>query len=262
MREAKQLKAQSEQEEKCGAVEQAISTSSEHIIETSSGHSTCMSSSESPEEPDHQPDSIKLLRGCDDDLLIPTSEEINDTFLKGQTLWLTYLKNADLLPFGCVPAVSLDAYNIIQDVPPLPHDLRKKQVLTGRALWYVPSPEFDATHRSAEHNEDETWNPELVHGAEKSFFLSTEQQTRCGISSQPDFCRVAGGEQPSEPGPNGLAILVFMWSNIISTKFLEMQQRKMQYSSTTLSPVLPKDVRPQPGDIVVHTSHASKRLVR
>lgn len=139
-----------------GSIEAATDVSSfEHIVEISPNGSL---NDEFSEDLSSQPESTKMLVGCDNDLLIPRTEQINSTFLKCQNLWLIYIAQADLLPSGRIPVVSLEAYNLLQDVPPIPQNLHKKQIITGRALWHVPSPEF---HDS----DDETWNanPTIYH---------------------------------------------------------------------------------------------------
>ena len=91
-----------------GVVGKAISTSFDHIVETSfDGHPS--RSNESLVNLNSQPGPIKLLVGCDDDLLILSTEQVNGTFLKCQNLWRTYLAGADLLPPSCIPAASLGA---------------------------------------------------------------------------------------------------------------------------------------------------------
>jgi hypothetical protein len=245
------------------SVGKAISASSDHIVETSLLDGSPGSSIEgSLLGPDSQPEPVEFLIGRDFDLLIPTTKQINSTFLTCQNLWRTYVTRADLLPPGSLPAASLEAYNIMHDVPPLPHDLHKKQIIRGQALWNVPSPELYADRESSLHDGDEVWNPDHVYGVGKSFVLFTENPTRCGISSRPDFYHCTSRELPSEHAPNGLAILTLMWSYILSVRLLEMQRRSIHYSPTTLSPILFNDVQPQSGDIVVHLGHASRELVR
>lgn len=235
-----------------------MNTSFEQIDEMSASRNSICTSNASSVKDAH----VDLLVGCDNDPLIPTSEAINSTFHKGQTLWRTYLANAEMLPSGCLPYESLYAYNVIQDVPPLPQDLYKKQTIMGRALWQVPSPEFHPSDRIWKHDKDEMWNPELIQGVEKSFPLSTERPTRCKMSTLSQFDHITSTEQSPESAPNGIAILILMWSYILSARLLEMQKRRMRYSFTTLLPVLPHDIKHQSGDIVVHTGSASKSLLR
>lgn len=201
-----------------------------------------------------QPSPTELLVGCDRDPLIPTSEEISGTFLKAQNQWRSYLAGADQLPPGCMPAVSLDAHNCIQDAPPLPQELCNKRIIWGRALWKVPDPEFVSK---------DDCSLELVHGVDKSFLLSMKSPTGCRISTRSDFHHFfSSSERCSEHAPNAIAIFALMWAFIISAEQLQRQKRGIQYSATTLLPVLARDLKPRSGDIVVPLKTASTRLVR
>jgi len=171
-------------------------------VNTPSNGSPSVSTNESPEDPNSEPEPDELLVGCDNDLVITCTEQINRTFLQCQNLWQSYVVNADMLPSGQMPTASLEAYSVIRDVPPLPQDLYRRRIITGRALWRVPCPEFYETHESSTHdNDSEAWIPELVYGVDKSFPLWTESPTRCKISTRPDFRQFASGERPSE-GPS------------------------------------------------------------
>lgn len=70
--------------------------------------------------------SNELLIGSDNDILIPTTDHINSTFLRGERIWHSYVTNADLLPFGCIPKGWLDPYILIKNIPPLPEDLPRR----------------------------------------------------------------------------------------------------------------------------------------
>jgi hypothetical protein len=242
-----------------GSVRKATSGPSEHTVETSTDNSPDSVTEESPAS---RPEPIELLIGCDGDPLIPSTEEINSTYLQCQSLWRTYAADANLLPPGCVPAASFETYDLMHDVPALPQDLYKKQIITGRALWYVPSPEFHMTSRSSHHNDEDCWNPERIYGATKSFPLLIDEPTRCGISSRSDFYHCTSNKLPSDHDPNGLIILTLMWQYILSVRLLEMQRRSIQYSPMTLSPILADDVRPQSSEVVIHLGDASRKLVR
>ncbi|KAH9205697.1 hypothetical protein DL95DRAFT_417221 [Leptodontidium sp. 2 PMI_412] len=62
--------------------------------------------------------------------------------------------------------------------------------------------------------------------------------------------------------PDLIAILIPLWSYIFSIRFLELQRRSIQYSPTSLSPVLAHNIKPRPGNIVLHLGYASRGLVR
>lgn len=189
-------------------VRKANSTSSKLIEDTSSDDHSSSSTDESLVDLASQPKRAELLIGCDGDPLIPSTEQINGTFLKGQNLWQSYLASAALLPPGRTAAASLAVYNLMRDVPPLSQDLRKKQIITGRALWHVSCPELSRPYRNPKHLNDEIWNPEHVHGVDKTFYLWIDKPTKCGIPLRSHFRHYTGGEEPSEHSPNGLAILM------------------------------------------------------
>ncbi|PSS10592.1 hypothetical protein M430DRAFT_176518 [Amorphotheca resinae ATCC 22711] len=244
------------------AIGKAVSVPSKDIAEPSPGSASSYLTGESITEQNSEPEPVELLVGCEDDLLIPSTDQINCTFLRCQNIWRAYVAGADSLASGCMPAETLDPYILMQDVPPLPQDLHKKKIIKGRALWHVPCPELPTSCRGQKHDDNEIWNPEHVYGVEKTFYLWTDKPTKCGISSRPDFRHGTSGEQPSGNSPNGLAILILCWSYILSVRLLEMQKRRIQYSSTISSPLFTEDVRPQSSEIVIHLGHASKELVR
>jgi hypothetical protein len=76
----------------------------------------------------------ELLVGCKGDLLIPTAEEINKTYLKAQSYWRTFVENACSFLSGCVPTSSLDPSIIIQDILLLPQDLSGQLSITGQSI--------------------------------------------------------------------------------------------------------------------------------
>lgn len=237
-----------------GSVEKASSALSIHTIKTSSNSSQSDLSEESVDlNPDPKP--IALLVGCQDDPLIPSPDQINYTFLKGQNIWGAYVTHAKSLPSGCIPVRSLDPYVLLQHTPPLPQDLPKKRSITGQAIWDVPSPEFSKSWELLEHTDEGDWNPEFVHGIKKTFPLSISKPIECRISTRSDF-------RLDDEEPNGVAILMALWSYIFCVRFLEMQRRRMRYSTTRLSPVLKQDVKPRPRDIVLYFGCASRDLVR
>ncbi|KAH8653942.1 hypothetical protein BGZ60DRAFT_386758 [Tricladium varicosporioides] len=234
-----------------GSVEKAV-TVSEHTAETSLDDST---SDESLVNPNSEAEIVDLLFGCEDDVLIPSSDQIHCTFLKGQSIWRPYLTRATSLPFGFVPAGSLDPYILLQKMPPLPQNIPRKRSITGEAVWHVACPELPKSQDVPKYNDEEDWNPEYVNGNKKVFPLSISKPTEYRISPRPDF-RLNDGR------PNGIAILTSLWSYIFSVRFLELQKRQIRYSSRRLSPVLTKDVKSQPRDIVIYLGCASRKLTR
>ncbi|RDL30440.1 uncharacterized protein BP5553_10318 [Venustampulla echinocandica] len=73
-----------------GSVEKASSALFEHTAKTSPNSSQSDLSEESVDlNPD--PKSIELVVGCQDDPLIPSPDQIDHTFLKGQNTWRAYI---------------------------------------------------------------------------------------------------------------------------------------------------------------------------
>ncbi|RDL41153.1 uncharacterized protein BP5553_01132 [Venustampulla echinocandica] len=200
-----------------------------------------------------------LLAGCGNDALEPTVEQIYSTFAKGHSRWSACVVNAEQLPYGWLPPWSLNPSIMMQNVPPLPADLRGKRDITGNTLWNIPSPELRAS-RSSESNNDAYWNPALVHGARKTFYLFVEKPTICGMATGNDsFRSFCNDDQPTRP--NGLVILTLCWSYIFSIKLLEMQRRRMEYSTAVLLPVT-CDFETQHPKTIMHLGQSSSKLVR
>jgi hypothetical protein len=218
---------------------------------------TPLGSSESENSSSHSQD--ELLVGCEGDPLIPTAEEIDRTYLKAQSLWRTLVEDASLFPSGCFPTSSLDPSIMLQDVPPLPQDLSGQLSIKGQSMWNVASPDI----RTPAFAQKDGGNPELVYGVQKDFDLWISEPTKFGITSRDDIFRhCTSGVQPPKDAPNGLALCTICWSYIISARLLEMRKKPRKFCSTTLIPVLAKDLNSQPNDIVIDLSRASAGLVR
>ncbi len=203
--------------------------------------------------------SEKYLVGCEDDLLIPTIRQINDTFLQGYKTWSEYVRSAKELPLSCLPASSLEPTIILQDIPPLPERLRGRRQITGHALWYIPSPELRLSDAPTIPQDvpidEEGWDPEYVSGVRKTFYLWVEEPTICRLSSRSGFgCQLGR--------PNGFAILTLCFAYTISAQLLKMQNRRMYYSTTDISHILSRNYKQRPGDVIIHLNHSSAKLVR
>lgn len=160
------------------SVEKASSALFEHTTKTWSNGSKSDLSEESIDlYPDSKP--IELLISCQDDPLIPSPDQINHTFLKGQNIWRAYVTHAKSLLSGLIPVGSLDPCILLQHTPPLPQDLPKKRSITGQAIWNVPNPEFSKTWKLLEHIDERDWSPEFVHGMKKTFPLSISKPIEC-----------------------------------------------------------------------------------
>jgi hypothetical protein len=166
-----------------------------------------------------------FLNGEDNDPLIPSTDQINLTFLQSQSIWSAYLADAYKLQPGSIPSCCLDLHNMIQHVPPLPQDLSGRQNITGHAVWHIEAPELHEAEKDTKG-----WNPERVSDPRKQFNLSVAQLTKCNISPRSEICywsdKAQGGETPS-----GIALLVMCWSYILSARLLEMQHKRIMYSA-------------------------------
>jgi hypothetical protein len=185
----------------------ATTTLSEHTAKNFSDNPRSSLSDESLEDLNHDSESVELLFGFKDNLLIPSTDQIHYTFLRCQKIWRTYVSCAKSLPSGCVPAGAMDPDILLQEMPPLPQHLPKRRSITGEAIWYVPSPELPKSHKGAEQKDDGDWNPEYVHGVKKTFPLSISKPTEYRISNRSDF-------RFNNTRPNGIAILVSLWSTL------------------------------------------------
>jgi len=217
----------------------------------------------------------QMLTGHDNDPLRPTTDQINYTFLRGERVWRDYLTHATSPPLCLVREGWRAPYTLLQDIPPLPQDLPRLRFITGQALWHVPRPELamdqvtdeemdgvmdevdevpdEACQQETGKVQDEDWIPEHVYNSPKEFSLALEK---------PVECRVRSRQCNSDEEPNSTAILTLCYAYLFTVRFLEMQRRPIQYSSTRLTPTFLGAFKPQPGDIVVHLRSASRHLIR
>jgi hypothetical protein len=59
-----------------------------------------------------------------------------------------------------MPAYSLDPTNLLQDVPPLPDNLRGLRELEGHSVWKIPLPELNDSGQVL--GAGDSWDPELT----------------------------------------------------------------------------------------------------
>ncbi|KAE9373832.1 hypothetical protein N431DRAFT_337065 [Stipitochalara longipes BDJ] len=194
----------------------------------------------------------QMLTGHDSDPLRPTTDQINYTFLRGKRVWRDYLTHARSSPLCLVREGWRAPYTLLQDIPPLPQDLPRLRFITGQALWHVPRPEL-AMDQVTDEVQDEDWIPEHVYNSQKEFSLAIEKPVECRVRSR----QCNSGEEP-----NSTAILTLCYAYLFTARFLEMQRRPIQYSSTRLTPMFLGAFKPQPGDIVVCLRSASRHLIR
>ena len=204
--------------------------------------------SKSSSESEHS----KLLVGCENDLLIPSTRHIYLTFLECQSTWRAHLSCANSLPPGYLTAGSLDPGSLLQNMPPLPQDLPRKERIVGQSVWHVTSP---SSRDVTKHQENGKWDPQCVYNTKKTFNLTISKPTEYQISSR-------SGSRFNSHQPNGIAILTSLWSYIFCLRFLEMQKRRIWYSLQRLSPVSAKDIKYHPGHIVINLGPASRKLTR
>ena len=197
----------------------------------------------------------KLLTGHDNDPLRPNTEQISYAFLRGKRIWSSYFTHAKSLPSGWMPEGWLAPYTLMHDIPPLPQDLPRRRYIKGQSLWHVPHPELPQScqQEAKMAQDDDPWNPEHVYNFPKGFFLAIQKPLECGICSR----RCHDNEEP-----DNIAILTICWAYMFTVRFLEMQKRPIQYSSTRLTPVLFSSFKARSGDIVVHLKSASRHLIR
>ncbi|KAH9212353.1 hypothetical protein DL95DRAFT_525191 [Leptodontidium sp. 2 PMI_412] len=231
------------------ALEEGASVLSEHIEQRSPDNPVSTNTSSQGESRN------ELLIGCDNDLLRPTTDQINYTFSRGERLWRTYIAHANSVPPRYIPEGCLDPYILMQNMPPLPQDLPRQRIITGQALWHVPHPELPKScqQKTETSPDDDAWNPEDVYNFKKGFALSIDK---------PTACRIASGPCHNDERPNSMAILTLCWGYMFCVRFLEMQKRPIRYSSTRLTPVYSNGFKPQLGDNILYLGSASTDLVR
>ncbi|PVH69800.1 hypothetical protein DL98DRAFT_163041 [Cadophora sp. DSE1049] len=137
--------------------------------------------------------------------------------------------------------------------------MRGMRLISGRALWNILCLELAGADIESSNDiasaDDEPWRPDLVFGAQKTFNLWIEKPLVCGILLESSLGR------DRLPGPNGLAILTLCWSYIFSVRLLEMQYRRIYYS-TTMSPILTCSSGLQERDVILSLGQSSRKLVR
>ncbi|KAI1422461.1 hypothetical protein F5Y12DRAFT_618008 [Xylaria sp. FL1777] len=194
------------------------------------------------EDEEDDQNSIDLsLVGLDRDPLIPSSAQINEVWSRGRATWMALVAKAE----EGWPTWLVDPSIMLKDIPSLPRKIRKHR-LSGRPVWRVP----DVNQTAKE-----------VRGADKYFPLSIEAPIQCRMCDEPSSSDKTRTPEPT--APRGLAILVLCWSYILSARLLELQDRRIKYSRNYLQPKADIDIRPSPGQVVLHLpAAASPRLVR
>ncbi|TAQ86818.1 hypothetical protein B7494_g4842 [Chlorociboria aeruginascens] len=104
---------------------------------------------------DDEPKPPGLLVGCQNDPLIPSTDQICSTFVRYQEIWQTRVTHTKALPPGYIPAGSLEPCTLLQEIPPLPQGLPKIRTVMGEAIWHVPAPELPRSYEKATGNNDD-----------------------------------------------------------------------------------------------------------
>jgi len=81
-------------------------------------------------------------------------------------------------------------------------------------VWHIASP---ITQDGSEHQKEEDWNPQYVCNTKKTFNLTISTPTEYRILSQTKL-------RHDIHQPNGIAVLLSLWSYIFSLRFLELQK--------------------------------------
>ncbi|KAF5026210.1 hypothetical protein F66182_1707 [Fusarium sp. NRRL 66182] len=192
-----------------------------------------------------------------DDPLIPKQCDVHRVFHDGCHTWQQFLSQALALPRGTLPP-GLDPSVMLQDMPPLPDSVPSKGVLAGAPTWLVPDPEPC-------HRDGADLDLNSVTGTTKYFRLSYPEPINCFISLDPSTCHYGNptGTADASNAPQGLAILTMCWSYIFSARLLQLQDRKIHFTNSSLRPVPINTVgNLASNEILVHLpTEASLRLV-
>ncbi|KAF5017568.1 hypothetical protein F66182_10491 [Fusarium sp. NRRL 66182] len=165
----------------------------------------------------------------DDDPLIPPITDVYRIFSDGKATWKSLLDQASRLPPGLWPADALDPYLTLVDVPSLPDQLPRSDLLYGRPLWELP---LDIRGMECEDHLPSSDTTTFAHGRRVSFRLQIKDPIRCDICTDAASCALGSGAETT----GSLAVLVMCWSYIFSVRLLEMQGRQVQYSMDRLWP--------------------------
>ena len=80
------------------------------------------------------PKTPELLLGEQDDVLIPSQQDIEKTYRDGEETWAHFLRKSEALSRGIWPGALLDPYIAITDVPRLPPKLWRGEMLHGQPI--------------------------------------------------------------------------------------------------------------------------------
>lgn len=189
-----------------------------------------------------------LLQGRQDDPLIPSAEDIEKTFRRGESQWQECLGYAERQQTLSIPG-SPGILGMTDGVPPLPSQLRGLKAIRGYPIWKFLHLESDDTSsmddvsklgtpddsdlawQPASPPEVDEWSADLARGNEKTFSFSIPEPTGYRLMKE---CNSNADASPASPS-NGITILILCISYFFSAKLLEMQQREVIFTSEALS---------------------------
>ncbi|ELR03859.1 hypothetical protein VC83_04685 [Pseudogymnoascus destructans] len=189
-----------------------------------------------------------LLQGCQNDPVIPSAEDIERTFRRGESQWRECLGLAERQQTLRMPE-SPGVLRLTEGVPPLPSQLRGLKEIGGYPTWEFLHAEsddmgsMDDVFTETLDDSDPTWQPtsppevdewsmDLARGNEKILTLSIPKPTRYRLTEE---CNSNSDASPASPS-NGITILIQCLSYYFCAKLLEMQERKSQvYFSGTFN---------------------------
>ncbi|OBT97354.1 hypothetical protein VE01_04351 [Pseudogymnoascus verrucosus] len=217
--------------------------SSYYKNESNGGTSTPPNSSISSGFAEEDQAADDLLHGCQDDKVIPSAEDIERTFWRGESQWRECLGLAEQQQTLSIPG-SLGVLGLIKGVPPLPSGLRGLKAIRGYPMWKFPHLESDDMQSSMDDvskpgtlatldDSDVTWQPtsppkvDERRGNEKTFRFSIPEPTRYQFIKE---CNPNAKVSPAPPS-NGISILIQCISYYFCAKLLEMQGRKVKFTS-------------------------------
>ncbi|OAQ63870.1 hypothetical protein VFPFJ_11331 [Purpureocillium lilacinum] len=198
-----------------------ISIDSDSVLSDCTSSTTASSERSSP----------ALLCSDEDDPLIPSAADIKRTYHVGKATWAFFLQEALNMPQGLWPTKLLDPYIALSQVPALPSELPRSNVLHGRPRWHLRQRARGIKYPETSVSGNE-WDPALVSGRRVTFCLGHQDSLRCGISPQAAACYLG----TSSMTMNSIAVLTLCWSYVLSTRFLELQGKLVQYSTHRLRP--------------------------
>ncbi|KAL4721957.1 hypothetical protein ACLX1H_011150 [Fusarium chlamydosporum] len=168
-----------------------------------------------------------------EDPLIPKQADIRRTFHNGRQTWHQLVGQALALPRGTFPT-GLHPSIMLQHMPPLPESVPASGVLAGAPTWIIPDPD-PAPDAQAGAGLD----LDNVTGTTKYFRLAYPSPIDCHISSESNSCYYGSpkGTAGASNAPQGLAILTMCWSYILSTRLLQLQNRKIHFTGSCIRPI-------------------------